>query len=189
MTGDVLLREVADDDLDVFFEQQRDPEASHMAAFTAKDPADRDAFDAHWRKIRADGSVAVRTVLVDGRVAGHVASYVDEALGAPEVTYWIGKEYWGRGVATFVLGAFLDIVTERPIYGRAATDNVASLRVLAKCGFVVIGRDEGFANARGTEVEEVVLKLAADDGISATEGTSATAGARRREAGPPPARA
>ena len=38
-------------------------------------------------------------------------------------------------------------------------DNLASLRVLEKCGFVVIGREKGFANARGMEIEEVVLEL------------------------------
>lgn len=162
MTGDVLLREVVDDDLDVFFAHRQDPEADRMAAFTAKDPSDQDAFDAHWRKIRADESVTIRTVVVDGSVAGHVASYVDEVLGKLEVTYWLGREYWGRGVATNALRAFLAIVTERPIYGRAAGDNVGSLRVLKKCGFMLVGEDRGFSNARGMEVDELILELAAD---------------------------
>ena len=32
-------------------------------------------------------------------------------------------------------------------------------RVLAKCGFEVTGEDIGFANARGQEIEEFVLRL------------------------------
>ena len=172
MTGDVVLREVVDDDLDVFFAHRQDPEADRMAAFTAEDPSDRDAFAAHWRKIRADESVTIRTVVVDGSVAGHVASYVDEVLGKLEVTYWLGREYWGRGVATRALREFLGTMTERPIYGRAVADNVASLRVLAKCGFVLVGAEASLSNARGMVVDELILELAADDGTSTAEGAS-----------------
>jgi RimJ/RimL family protein N-acetyltransferase len=99
-----------------------------------------------------------RTVLFDGQVAGSVASYVDPELGEPEVTYWIGKEYWGKGIATRALSAFLDIQTARPIYGRAAKDNIGSIRVMEKCGFTIVGYGKGFANARGEEIEEVILK-------------------------------
>lgn len=162
MTVDVDLREVADDDLDVFFAHRQDPEADRMAAFTAKDPADREAFAAHWAKIRADESVTLRAILVDGWVAGHVASYVDESLGKLEVTYWIGREYWGRGVATRALRAFIGIVAERPIYGRTASDNVGSRRVLENCGFVLVGVERSFSNARGVEVEGLILELTAD---------------------------
>src|ERR1700730_10727135 len=43
-TYEVLLRDVMSSDLPIFFEQQLDSDANHMAAFTAKDPTDRDAF-------------------------------------------------------------------------------------------------------------------------------------------------
>ena len=159
VSPDVTLRKVADGDLDAFFAHQQEWEAVHMAAFTAKDPLDRDAFDERWRRMRTSGDVTVRTVFVDGVVAGHVASWVDPELGAPEVTYWIGREYWGRGIATVALRAFLDVFAARPLLGRAAADNVASLRVLEKCGFVVVGESRGHANARGEEIAEVLLRL------------------------------
>ena len=157
--GEVTLREVADGDVPVFFEQQLDPDANHIAAFTSRKPADRAAFDAHWARIRADDSVNIRTILLDGQVAGYVASYIEAEFGKPEVTYWIGKEYWGRGVATRALSAFLREFTERPIYGRAAADNAASIRVMEKCGFVLTGYGRGYAAARGEDVEEVILVL------------------------------
>lgn len=160
MADDIVLRDVTDDDLPIFFEQQRDPDANYMAAFTSKDPNDRDAFMAHWAKILADETTTNRTVLYDGQVAGSVASYVDD--GHLEVTYWLGREFWGRGIATRTLAAFLNYQTTRPIYARAAKDNVGSLRVLQKCGFVITGEDKGFANARGQEIEEYMLTLAAD---------------------------
>jgi RimJ/RimL family protein N-acetyltransferase len=154
---DITLRDVAEGDLATFFEQQLDPDASYMAAFTAKDPADRDAFVEHWRKILGDAAVTKRTILLDGRVAGHIASF--ERSGQPEVAYWIGREYWGKGIATEALVQFLREVAVRPLYARAAKDNAASIRVLEKCGFRISGHERGFANARGREIEEVVMVL------------------------------
>ncbi|MGW4202167.1 GNAT family N-acetyltransferase [Streptomyces sp. NPDC004726] len=156
---DVRLREVRDGDLPVFFAQANDPEANRMAAFTAEDPADRGRFDAHWARIRRDPAVLMRTVVGGGEtVVGHVAVY-----GPPdqrEVTYWIGREHWGRGAATAALRALLDTEPERPLYARVAADNTGSVRVLEKCGFVVTGRERGFANARRAEIDELVLTLA-----------------------------
>jgi RimJ/RimL family protein N-acetyltransferase len=160
LTRDVALRDVTDGDLPIFFDQQLDSTANHMAAFTCEDPAARDAFDAHWTKILGDDTITTKTIVFGGNVAGHIASF--ERLGQPEVTYWIGKEYWGNGVATRALLAFLELAQVRPLYARAAKDNVASLRVLEKCGFVITGQDKGFSNARGEEVEEFILTLTAD---------------------------
>lgn len=157
MTSDVLLQDVTESDLPVFFEQQLDPVASRMAAFTAKDPANRDSFTAHWTKILGDETITRKTILLDGHVAGHVVSF--ERFGKPEVSYWIGREYWGKGLATRALLEFLSHVKTRPVYARAAKDNIASVRVLEKCGFTILGEDKGFSNARGEEVEEFILEL------------------------------
>ncbi|NGO15539.1 GNAT family N-acetyltransferase [Streptomyces sp. HC44] len=154
---DVTLREVHDSDLPVFFRQMNDPDALRMAAFTAKDPADREGFDAHWARMRTSSDVVRRTVLADGDVVGSAGVYGEP--GEREVTYWIDRAYWGRGIATRALRALLAEVPERPIYARAAADNAGSLRVLEKCGFHVTAQDRGYANARGEEIDEVVLTL------------------------------
>lgn len=153
---DVELREVHDSDLPVFYRQLNDPEALRMAAFTPKDPADRDAFDEHWKRIRSSPDV-LRTILADGDVVGSAAVYGEP--GEREVTYWVDRAYWGRGVATAALRGLLAEVPERPLYARAAADNEGSLRVLRKCGFLVTAQARGFANARGEEIDEVVLHL------------------------------
>jgi RimJ/RimL family protein N-acetyltransferase len=153
---EVALREVHDSDLPVFFRQMNDPAALRMAAFTAEDPADRDRFDAHWARIRSSSDV-LRTVLVDGDVVGSAAVYGEP--GEREVTYWIDRTHWGRGIATAALRALLAAVPERPLYARAAADNTASRRVLEKCGFRVTAQARGYANARGAEMDEVVLTL------------------------------
>ena len=156
----ITLRATADDDLPGFFAHQRDRLAAHMAAFTAKDPDDWPAFLAHWAKVRADSGITIRTILVAGQVAGSVL--VHGWFGEPEISYWIGREFWGRGVATAALRLFLAEVTVRPLYARAASDNAGSIRVLEKCGFVKAGEARGFANARGAEIGEVIFRLGED---------------------------
>ncbi|GGY36800.1 GNAT family N-acetyltransferase [Streptomyces djakartensis] len=152
----VELREVHDSDLPVFFRQMNDPEALHMAAFTPENPSDRDAFDAHWARIRSSDAV-IRTVLADGDVVGSTAVYGEP--GEREVTYWIDRAYWGKGIATAALRALLAEVPERPLYARAASDNAGSLRVLEKCGFDAVASARGYARARGAEIDETVLLL------------------------------
>ncbi|WP_107076341.1 GNAT family N-acetyltransferase [Micromonospora sp. MH33] len=160
MTSEVRLRPVRDEDLPAFFAHEQDPQANWMAAFGPKDPADRAAFDAHWARIRADPRIVNRTVTVDGTVVGRVAAFpVGERI---EVSYWIDPAHWGRGHATAALAALLRELPQRPVHARAAKDNVASLAVLRKCGFVVVGEDSGYAAGRGAEVEEYVLELPAE---------------------------
>ncbi|HET6858501.1 MAG TPA: GNAT family N-acetyltransferase [Streptomyces sp.] len=153
---DVTLREVRPSDLPLFFEQTQDPESVRMAAFTSEDPSNRARFDAHWVRI-LDSDVVVRTVLADGAVAGSAAVY--GPLEEREVTFWIDREFWGRGVATAALRALLALVPERPLLGRAAADNAGSIRVMEKCGFTVAGRDRTYANGRGAETDELILTL------------------------------
>ena len=159
MVNQVELRDVVESDLAIFFDQQLNSEANEMAAFTPKDPTDKDAFLGHWSKILSDNSITNQTFVFSGRVAGNVASYTDQGFGKLEVTYWIGKEYWGKGIATEALSMFLEKVRVRPIYARVAEGNPASLRVLQKCGFVQVGEGKGFANARGRETTEYIMKL------------------------------
>ena len=162
MASRLLLRDVVEDDLPIFYEQQLDPDANYMAAFTTKDPTNRDAFTAHWNRILADATVIIKTIVFGGQVVGSVLSY--EEGGKPEVSYWLGKEYWGRGLATHALAEFLAYGNRaRPIYARVAKDNVGSRRVLEKCGFTIIGEAKGFANARGEEIEELLLALRATE--------------------------
>jgi len=160
MTNELLLRDVVNDDLPTFFQQQLDQEANYMAAFTAKDPTNQEAFTAHWHRILADKTGIIKTITFNRQVAGSVGSYEDE--GKPEVTYWLGKEYWGKGTATWALTEFLTHDNKtRPIYARVAKDNLGSRRVLEKCGFTVISESKGFANARSQEIEELLLELGA----------------------------
>ena len=158
MTSALLLREVMDDDLPIFFEYQLDKDANYMAAFTSKNPTDRKAFNVHWEKIRTAETIVIKTIIYEEKVVGSVLSYEDE--GKPEISYWLGKGYWGRGIATRALAEFLEKVNKtRPIYARMAKDNNGSERVLEKCGFKIIGEGKGFANARGKKIEELLFEL------------------------------
>jgi RimJ/RimL family protein N-acetyltransferase len=122
---DLRLREVIESDLPIFFNQQLDDVANHMAAFTPKDPADRDAFDDRWRRIFADATLIKRTILHRGEVVGSVSCH--RWFGDPEITYWVARPHWGKGIATAALSMFLEQVSERPLFARAAVDNMVSI--------------------------------------------------------------
>lgn len=153
----VRLRPVEHDDVAIFYRHMCDDESVRMAAFTPKDPTDRDAHDAHWQRVLADDTNVCRSVLLEADVVGHLVAF--ERDGAPEITYWIDRSHWGKGVATQALTKFLTELTKRPLYARAAADNAASVRVLSKCGFVLHAEERGFAEARGQEIDEVVMVL------------------------------
>ena len=123
-----------------------------MADFPARD---RKAFMAHWTRILADKTVITKTILFEGNVAGNVLSFLQS--GKREVGYWIGKEYWGKGVATDALSGFLGHVKMRPLYAHVARHNIASTRVLQKCGFRISGE----------EPEGLILKMEANKGDEA----------------------
>jgi RimJ/RimL family protein N-acetyltransferase len=128
----VILRDLAESDLPILFEHQKDPEASRMAAFLSRDPSDRDAFMTHWKRILADPTVTTKAILWI-QVTGSIGSFLWD--GKPQVTYWLGKAFWGNGIATLALTEFLRIFNTRPLYASVAKDNAASIRVLEKCGF------------------------------------------------------
>ncbi len=155
MNEHVQLRGVIDADLPIFYEHQRDPVAWRMAAFPSRDLV---PFMAHWSKIRRDRSVVLRTILWGDQVAGTVMSFIQKRRR--QVGYWIGREFWGHGIATAALIQFLDQVPSRPLYAHVAQHNLASLRVLEKCGFAVIGEEPNPPINGEEPVMDYVLKLA-----------------------------
>ncbi|WP_114789985.1 GNAT family N-acetyltransferase [Niabella yanshanensis] len=151
------LRPTTVADLEHLFLFQTDPEAIYLAAFTPKDPTDKAAYITKYKKILADPTTNNHTVLLDSNIIGSVAKFVME--GHAEITYWLDQQFWAQGIATQALKKFLEEELTRPIYGRVAFDNFGSQKVLEKCGFVKVGSDKGFANARQTEIEEYIYKL------------------------------
>jgi len=156
VTPAVRLRSVEDGDLEVFFDHQTDPQAVEMAAFPARD---KERFVAHWAKVRADDTLVVRTIVADGLVAGNIGSWHDN--GQQLLGYWIGREWWCRGVATQALTLLTVEVPIRPLYAHVAVHNVGSIRVLEKCGFRRDRVQEAKAPAPGSDTEELIFVLTA----------------------------
>ena len=154
---DITLVKTRVSDLDTLFLFQLDKEANDLAAFTTKDPSNKEAYITKYTKLVNDPKIHNKTIYLDNKIVGSIAKF--EMEGQAELTYWIDKNHWGKGIATKALTEFLKIETSRPIYGRAASDNIGSRKVLEKCGFKSIGTDKGFANARGKKIEETIYKL------------------------------
>jgi RimJ/RimL family protein N-acetyltransferase len=152
----VVLRDVEADDIAFFYEHQLDQDACRMAAFPSRDRA---AFGAHWEKVLAADDVIARTVEVDGEVAGYICSFTQH--GKREVGYWIGRTFWGRGVATGALAPLLEIEPERPLHAEVAERNLGSRRVLEKCGFVRIGQEDWRDGETGDAILGLVYELGA----------------------------
>ncbi len=149
-----LLREVVESDLDAFYEQQADPEATRMALFPARD---RPAFDAHWRRVLTREDSTVRTIDYQGQVAGNALSW--EQDGRRLVGYWLGREYWGKGLASRALAELVDLLAARPLHAWVAPSNVASVRVLEKSGFVCVETKVEHDERLGEEIEVHLYEL------------------------------
>ena len=80
-------------------------------------------------------------------------------LGARRGSLGGDGEDWGRGIATRALQEFLELEATRPLYAHAASDNAASIRVLTKCGFLIVGEGREFAHGGNEETDEVELRL------------------------------
>ncbi len=150
-----MLRDVRESDLDAFYEHQRDPEASRMALFQARD---RDAFYEHWRRILSDDSLTKKTIVHDEQVAGNVLCWQQD--GRRLVGYWVGREFWGKGLATHALAELVEQMTARPLNAWVATSNLGSIRVLEKCGFVEVGRRAELDEKLGEPVAWLLFELA-----------------------------
>lgn len=156
-TPPLKLRPTERADLEALFGFQLDEQAAYLAAFMPADYADKAAYIAKYTRFLADPTIHMQTIVVGEAVAGSVAKFVLD--GEAEITYWLGRPYWGRGLATAALRRFLALESSRPLLGRVAFDNVGSQRVLENCGFVRIGADTGFASARQAEIGEFIYQL------------------------------
>lgn len=153
----VTLRPTQPADLAFFFRFQLDSEAAYLAAFMPPKPLDETAYVTKYTRFLLDPTIHMQTILLAGTIVGSLAKF--EVAGAAELTYWLDRAYWEKGLATSALRLFLAQELTRPLIGRVAFDNVGSQRVLEKNGFVAIGRAQGFAPARQAEIEELIYQL------------------------------
>ena len=153
----VSIRPSIEEDFGFFFINQLDEEANYMAAFTPKNPKDREAFMTKWKRLLKDDLVNMQSILVEGKVIGCVVKFVMEEDA--EITYAIDKEFWSSGITSKAVNLFLTQEISRPMYGRVAFDNYGSQKVLEKAGFKRVGTNQFYANARGMEIEEIIYKL------------------------------
>jgi len=154
----VSLRPVKADDLPIFFVHQLDPEATRLAAFPSRD---REAFFTHWTtNILGNPAALSCAILAGNQVAGNIGAWTDAASNDRLVCYWLGREFWGRGIASTAMSQFLRFESTRPLNARVAKHNLGSIRVLEKAGFARVGED-AFSLPSGARMEEFTYFLVA----------------------------
>lgn len=154
---EIQLQKTKLSDLEHLFVFQTDVKANYLAAFTPKDPKDKQAYLEKWTRIVERLDINMQTIWIDHKVVGSIIKFVME--GDAEISYWLDRQYWGKGIATQALNDFLKMENTRPLFGRVAFDNYGSQKVLEKCGFQRVRTEIGFANAREKEIEEFVFQL------------------------------
>ena len=157
MTSTPSIRRATPADIPYFVRLQLDSEAAYMAAFL--EPAPAETLAARWRDIFANPDNTVYAIVWNGELVGSAGTFWRE--GDRELTYWIERQWWGRGIATSAVAEVIAAEPARPLFARVAADNAASVRVLEKTGFVRIGEDTGYAATRGREIEELIFRLSA----------------------------
>lgn len=153
----VTLRPVRDGDAESMFRLESDEVGADMIAMLPRAPGDRIAFDQHWDRTRNDVTVLNRIIECDGEFAGYAVSFLLD--GQRQVGYWIERSMWGQGIASSALGLLLKELDDRPLWGRVASDNLGSRRVLERAGFTVVGVERVLAPRRGGEVTGLVFRL------------------------------
>lgn len=155
--GHIDLRALKKRDADAVFAMMREPEGVRMAAFTTEDPDDRTSFDEWMSRHRASPDVEMYVITEDGDFVGTAGAFTIDS--DREVTYWVRRAQWGRGIATEALRILVSREPVRPLFARAAAANLASIAVLTKVGFTEVSRDTAYAPGVAADVEEIVFVL------------------------------
>lgn len=153
----VWLRDVVESDLERFVELPPEPAGEQQVGTTPPETGEKETYWSFWHGPLGDPGVLKKSILYQGQVAGYLLYF--NQFGEQEVGYWLRRDFWGRGIATQALRLFLQEITARPIYGRADQHNLASIRVMEKCGFRRYGLRQGYSRRQGQEVIEVFLRL------------------------------
>lgn len=105
----------------------------------------------------------VRFAIVHAGLMIGSAGYFSREPGTAEMGFWLGRDFWGQGFATEAAQAVVRHAFEASgityLTSSHFTDNAASARVLAKLGFEATGLGRIWSQARGADVDAVLLGL------------------------------
>lgn len=143
MSQGLRLRAWARSDADRFLELLGDPDLWRFMPEARPEPFDRTVAEALIEVSNASNHHKVRAIEMQGRIVGQVRLKFDDtgqAEDTAEVSYWLGRSYWGQGIGTEAMRSFSAMVFRdhpdlRRLFARVHCDNAASLRLLAKVGF------------------------------------------------------
>lgn len=147
-TADYKLRLWHAEDLPQYMELLDDPAVwAHMTE-AYPDPLTAEIAQALIEASNAGNRHEVRAVERDGELVGQVRLLFDgdETFGCSEISYWLGREYWNRGIGTDIVSFYTrHSLAQHPqltwLFARVHSQNMASQRVLEKSGYQFAGPD------------------------------------------------
>lgn len=156
LAGDLHLSPVQESDIPALFRFQDDKDAQYQAAGGAAHESE-EAYREFLKRVESKGAV-FRTILLEGAPVGYIAAF--DRFELRELSYWIGRKFWGQGLATRAVGQWIKEypLPEGGLYARAVKDHPASARVLDKNGFSAVKEESYFSDIRDAVVEEILYK-------------------------------
>ncbi len=154
----ICLRPITEADLQTLAQFLCDEDAIFMAG-AGSGSTDVSTHIQHFKKLMEDESISMAVIISGASVVGYIAAFMrgDER----EITYWIGREYWGQGIASKAVKLFLPSLQEKyvgeQIFARVVKGNKASEHVLLKAGFKATQTDKFYSDIRSTEVTETIF--------------------------------
>ncbi len=157
MSLDIKLIKTTEEDLQSLFIFQTDEVSNQLAAFTPENPHDKEAYLKKWTGIVNNPGIDMQSIWLGEELVGSVIHFTIEE--ETNVSYWMNREHWGKGIASRALKAFIAQSDKELLHARVAFDNTRSQKVLENCGFQRIGKERGYANARQAEIEEFIYRF------------------------------
>ena len=110
-------------------------------------------------------------ITVDDLAVGGIGILLQEDVHrrSAEIGYWLGEDYWGRGIVTEAVRRVTDWAFENfdlcRIFAHVFAWNPASMRVLEKAGYEYEGRLRQSVTKDGQTIDQVIYAIIREDGV------------------------
>ncbi len=104
-------------------------------------------------------------ITIDGKPAGSIGLHLqtDILRKNAEIGYWLGEPYWNKGIITKAIPQMIDYGFKHMdivrIFARIFGTNIASQKVVEKCGFTLEGKYDKTLFKNGEYLDELIYAI------------------------------